>query len=42
MPRLFGAIGAFYEDFQQLSDEDVVALLRQATWSEREATAPPS
>jgi len=42
MPRLFGAIGAFYEDFQQLSDEDVVDLLRQATWSEREATAPPS
>ena len=30
MPRLFGAIGAFYDDFRQLSDEEVVDLLRSA------------
>ena len=29
-PRLFGAIGAFYEDFRQLSDQEVVDLLRRA------------
>jgi putative phosphoribosyl transferase len=41
-PRLFGAIGSFYEDFQQLTDDQVVDLLRRATRSEREPTAPPS
>jgi predicted phosphoribosyltransferase len=30
-PRLFGAIGVFYEDFRQLRDEEVVDLLRRAT-----------
>jgi putative phosphoribosyl transferase len=41
-PRLFAAIGVFYEDFRQLSDEEVVDLLRRATRSEPEpiATAP--
>jgi putative phosphoribosyl transferase len=29
-PRLFGAIGAFYGDFRQLTDEEVVGLLRRA------------
>lgn len=29
-PRQFGAVGAFYEDFGQTSDEEVVALLAQA------------
>jgi putative phosphoribosyl transferase len=29
-PRLFGAIGAFYDDFRQLTDEEVVGLLRRA------------
>jgi predicted phosphoribosyltransferase len=38
-PRLFGAIGAFFEDFRQLSDEDVVDLLRRATCAEKEPIA---
>jgi putative phosphoribosyl transferase len=38
MPVLFGAIGAFYEDFQQLNDEQVVDLLRRATFGESEAS----
>lgn len=29
-PVYFGAVGAFYDDFRQLSDEDVVGLLLQA------------
>jgi putative phosphoribosyl transferase len=29
-PRLFDAIGAFYDDFRQLGDEEVVDLLRRA------------
>jgi predicted phosphoribosyltransferase len=29
-PDLFWAIGQFYEDFTQVEDEQVVALLRQA------------
>jgi putative phosphoribosyl transferase len=29
-PRVFGAIGSFYEDFRQLTDEQVVDLLRRA------------
>jgi putative phosphoribosyl transferase len=41
-PRLFGAIGSFYEDFQQLTDDQVIDLLRRAARSEREPTAPPS
>jgi predicted phosphoribosyltransferase len=41
-PRLFGAIGSFYEDFQQLTDDQVVDLLRRATRPEKEPTAPPS
>jgi putative phosphoribosyl transferase len=41
-PRLFGAIGAFYEDFQQLSDEEVIDLLRRPTRSERGPSATPS
>jgi putative phosphoribosyl transferase len=36
-PRLFGAIGAFYEDFQQVGDDEVVDLLRRARLSENEA-----
>ena len=30
-PRAFGAIGWFYADFRQLSDEEVVDLLQRAT-----------
>jgi putative phosphoribosyl transferase len=41
-PRLFAAIGLFYEDFRQLSDEEVVDLLRRATRSEPEPIATPS
>ena len=41
-PRLFDAIGTFYEDFRQVTDEEVVELLRRAIRSEREPTAPPS
>jgi putative phosphoribosyl transferase len=41
-PRHFGAIGAFYDDFEQLSDEEVIDLLRRASQIAREpsATAP--
>jgi len=41
-PMLFAAIGAFYEDFRQLSDEEVVDLLRRATRSEQEPTTTAS
>jgi putative phosphoribosyl transferase len=41
-PRLFGAIGAFYEDFRQVSDDEVVDLLRRATFSEGEPAATPA
>jgi predicted phosphoribosyltransferase/pimeloyl-ACP methyl ester carboxylesterase len=41
-PRLFGAIGVFYEDFRQVSDEEVVDLLRRATLSKGTPTARPS
>ena len=30
-PRRFGAIGAFYGDFRQLGDQEVIDLLRRAT-----------
>jgi putative phosphoribosyl transferase len=36
-PRLFGAIGAFYADFRQLDDQQVIDLLERASRSE---TAP--
>ena len=39
-PRLFGAIGVFYEDFRQLSDEEVVDLLRRATLSKGSQRSP--
>lgn len=29
-PPMFGAVGAFYEDFRQVSDDEVVALLDRA------------
>ena len=41
-PRAFGAIGWFYEDFRQLSDEEVVGLLRRAACFEKEPTATGS
>jgi putative phosphoribosyl transferase len=41
-PRLFDAIGSFYEDFRQLSDEEVVDLLQKATHFAAEPTATPS
>jgi putative phosphoribosyl transferase len=37
MPPFFGAIGEFYADFQQLNDEQVVDLLRRATFGKSEA-----
>jgi putative phosphoribosyl transferase len=44
-PAWFGAIGAFYEDFEQLSDEDVRELLARAQSGGEErgssGTAPP-
>jgi putative phosphoribosyl transferase len=40
-PWLFGAIGVFYEDFRQLSDDDVVDLLRRVS-SETEPISTPS
>jgi len=29
MPEDFGAIGYFYQDFRQLSDQDVIDILKQ-------------
>ena len=29
-PKLFGAVGVFYAEFHQLSDDEVVDLLQQA------------
>jgi predicted phosphoribosyltransferase len=41
-PRLFAAIGAFYEDFRQLSDDEVIDLLRRAPRADQEPTATAS
>ena len=41
-PRAFGAIGWFYADFRQLSDEEVVGLLQRAAGFEIEPTATNS
>ena len=41
-PRLFDAIGSFYDDFRQLSDEEVVDLLRRAMHFGAEPTATPA
>jgi putative phosphoribosyl transferase len=30
VPRVFGAVGAFYRDFSEVSDDEVVALLKAA------------
>jgi putative phosphoribosyl transferase len=37
-PSFFGAIGYFYMDFHQLSDDEVIALMRQAPVAENTAT----
>ena len=29
-PRRFGSVGSFYRNFEQVSDEEVAALLREA------------
>ena len=42
MPRALGAIGWFYENFRQLSDEEVVGLLQRAAGFEIEPTATNS
>jgi predicted phosphoribosyltransferase len=35
-PALFWAVGAFYEQFEQVSDEEVIALLEEAmAWGAR-------
>ncbi len=39
-PRWFAAIGAFYQDFRQLSDEEVVDLLRRARLEGEPGAAP--
>ena len=39
-PAAFGAIGAFYEDFRQISDAEVIALLA-AFRPGAESTPPP-
>jgi predicted phosphoribosyltransferase len=31
MPKLFGAVGAFYRDFSEVSDDEVIALLAKAS-----------
>jgi putative phosphoribosyl transferase len=40
-PRLFGAIGAFYAEFRQLDDQQVIELLEQACSSETEPVTAP-
>ena len=40
-PRLFAAIGAFYEDFRQLDDREVIDLLQRARRSTRQPDAAP-
>jgi len=40
--RHFGAIGAFYADFEQLSDQEVIDLLRRAAQFAREPSVTPS
>jgi putative phosphoribosyl transferase len=37
-PSFFGAIGYFYRDFHQLSDDEVITLMRQAPRAESTAT----
>jgi putative phosphoribosyl transferase len=37
-PSFFGAIGYFYRDFHQLSDDEVITLMRQAPLAARAAT----
>ena len=39
-PQEFWAIGPFYTDFHQLSDEETIQLL-QAAWARADATRPP-
>jgi putative phosphoribosyl transferase len=39
MPEMFFAIGQFYEDFSQLSDEEVIDFLRQSAQSAVQKTA---
>ena len=38
-PAFFGAIGYFYIDFHQLTDDEVVALMRQAPRAKEEPSA---
>ncbi|HET9023191.1 MAG TPA: phosphoribosyltransferase family protein [Burkholderiaceae bacterium] len=38
-PEFFGAIGYFYIDFHQLTDDEVIALLRQAPHARQEPSA---
>jgi len=38
-PAFFGAIGCFYIDFHQLTDDEVVALMRQAPRANEEPSA---
>ncbi len=40
-PELFYAVGAFYEVFDQTTDQEVISLLREAAESERHAEAVP-
>jgi len=39
-PRNFGSVGAFYRDFGQVSDEEVVALLKAASVSDPPGLTP--
>ena len=38
-PADFGAVGQFYRDFEQVSDDEVLGLLRERRTAERECTA---
>ncbi|HLT01010.1 MAG TPA: phosphoribosyltransferase [Geminicoccaceae bacterium] len=42
VPAFLGAIGSFYRDFRQLSDDDVIGLLQQAAaWAELSTPGEP-
>jgi predicted phosphoribosyltransferase len=42
MPELFDSGGEFYEDFSQVSDEEVIKLLDRASRQQAERQAPAS
>ncbi len=39
-PRVFGAVGLFYDDFTQTTDDEVVTLLRAGLQHTNDAESP--